>query len=353
MMRFFKRLLLAVLVVVLVVALGSAAFLYRGGAFTELKAGFEGTCSAIPTDAGSAEDIQIDQQTGIAYLSAYDRRAVVRGESVTGTILQLDIHSDNPKPRPALSSAPEQFKPHGLSLIYGQDGRSHLYVISHVSEERHTIEHFVREPGDTLFAHADTIDDPLFNSPNDLVATAENVFFVANDTGAQNGFQRATEMLLARPMAPLVQYENGKAWVVRDDLAGSSGINADANYLYVSETLGKRFTAFSFNDLTGQAEFSVELPSSPDNVDVASDGSLWVAAHANTFALIKHFGDPTSPAPSQVFRIAPPDYEPQQIFLDLGETLSAGSVGATYGNWLLMGSITEPKVLLCRLTTDS
>jgi arylesterase/paraoxonase len=349
MIRFLKRLLLVVLAVVLVVVLGSVAFLYRGGAFTELTAGFEGTCSAIPTGAGSAEDIQIDQQTGIAYLSAYDRRAVVRGETVTGTILQLDTNRDDPQPMPALSSVPQGFKPHGLSLVYGQDGRAHLYVISHLSDERHTVEHFVRAPDDALFAHVDSIENPLFNSPNDLVATAENLFFVANDSGAQSGFQRATEILFARPMAPLVRYDNGTVSVVRNDLAGSSGINADDNYLYVSETLGKRFTAFSLKDLTGEPLLSIDLPSSPDNIDVASDGSVWVAAHANTFALIKHFGDATSPAPSQVFRIAPPDFEPQQVFLDLGETLSAGSVGATYGSWLVMGSITEPKILLCRL----
>lgn len=348
-MRLLKRLLVVTLAAILVVGLGSLAFLYRGGAFTKLSAGFEGTCAEIPVDAGSAEDIQIDPQTGIAYLSVYDRRAVVRGETPTGTILQLDTNNANPQPTAALSSAPPNFKPHGLSLVYGQDGRAHLYVISHLSEERHTVEHFVRAPSQSLFAHVNSIEDPLFNSPNDLVATAENLFFVANDSGAQNGFQRVTEMLFARPMAPLVRYDNGSVRVIRNDLAGSSGINADENFLYVSETLGKRLTAFSLEDPAGAPQFSIDLPSSPDNVDVASDGSLWVAAHANTLALIKHFGDPTSPAPSQIFRLTPPDFAPQQIFLDKGETLSAGSVGATYANWLVLGSITEPKVLLCRL----
>ncbi|MEE8306809.1 MAG: hypothetical protein V3R81_06060, partial [Gammaproteobacteria bacterium] len=167
---------------------------------------------------------------------------------------------------------------------------------------------------------------------------------------ASNGFQRATEMLFARRLSPLVMYDNGSASVVRSDLASPAGINADTQYLYVAETGGKRITVLALNDLSGSPHMSIELPSSPDNIDIAEDGSLWVAAHANILALIRHFGDAESPAPSQVFRIDNETFEPTQRFLDLGENLSAGSVGATYANWLLLGSITESHVLLCALT---
>jgi len=37
------------------------------------------------------------------------------------------------------------------------------------------------------------------------------------------------------------------------------------------------------------------------------------------------------------------------MFLDLGQSVSAGSVGTPFGGQLLIGSITEPKVLTCRL----
>lgn len=346
MARFFKRLLIVVLGAVVILALGITAFLYRGGAFKTLTAHVDGSCRPIAT-AGSAEDIQIDHRTGIAYLSAYDRRAVVAGEDVTGTILQLDLNSPEPTPQPALATIPSNFKPHGLSLLHADDGTTHLYVISHLSEERHRVEQFVRGPEETVFRHLQSIEDRLFSSPNDLVAIAEGLLFVANDTGARNGFEQATEMLFARRLSPLVMYDTGTASVVRSDLASPAGINADAQHLYVAETGGKRLSVFRLDDLSGPPHQTIDLPSAPDNIDIAEDGSLWVAAHANTLALIRHFVDADSPAPSQVFRIDNETLQPVQAFLDLGDGLSAGSVGATYGKWLLLGSITEPHILLC------
>jgi arylesterase/paraoxonase len=351
MARFFKRLLIVVLGVVVMLALGITAFLFRGGAFKSLTASVDRSCRPIPTAAGSAEDIQIDHRTGIAYLSAYDRRAVVAGEDVTGTILQLDLNSAAPVPEPALATVPDNFKPHGLSLFHADDGSTHLYVISHISEERHRVEQFTRGPDEAVFQHSRSIEDRLFSSPNDLVAVGEGLFFVANDTGARNRFEQATEMLFARRLSPLVMYDSGSASVVRSDLASPAGINADAQYLYVAETGGKRLSVFRLDDLSGPPHQTIDLPSAPDNIDIAEDGSLWVAAHANTLALIRHFGDPQSPAPSQVFKIDTETFEPAQQFLDLGDGLSAGSVGATYGNWLLLGSITEPHVLLCAVAT--
>ncbi len=343
-----KRLLLLLLGGVVVLALGTSAFLYRGGAFKTLTAEFAGSCRPIATP-GSAEDIQIDHRTGIAYLSAYDRRAVVAGKSVLGTIMRLDLNSADPVPAPALADAPDNFRPHGLSLLHADDGSTHLYVISHVSEERHRVEQFVQAAGATSFTHTRSIEDRLFSSPNDLVAIGEGLFLVVNDTGASTGFQRATEMLFARRLSRLVMYDNGSSSVVRSDLATPAGINADAEHLYIAETGGKRLSVFALNDLSGPPRRIIELPSAPDNIDIAEDGSLWVAAHANTLALIRHFVDAENPAPSQVFRLDTETFEPVQQFLDTGEQLSAGSVGATYAGWLLLGSITEPHVLLCRL----
>jgi hypothetical protein len=39
----------------------------------------------------------------------------------------------------------------------------------------------------------------------------------------------------------------------------------------------------------------------------------------------------------------------RQVYLDLGEQISAGSVGAVHEKQLLIGSITERRILRCRL----
>jgi hypothetical protein len=73
--------------------------------------------------------------------------------------------------------------------------------------------------------------------------------------------------------------------------------------------------------------------------------------------LIRHFADPDHPAPTRIIRYrTQPDaplvderVEIRDMFLDLGQAVSAGSVGTPFGGQLLIGSITEPKVLTCRL----
>ena len=93
----------------------------------------------------------------------------------------------------------------------------------------------------------------------------------------------------------------------------------------------------------------IAVPTSPDNIDVAADSSLTVAGHANTMKLIMHFIKGT-PAPSQVLRVIPDNdgnAAIDEIYLNAGDGISASSVGATYGNKLLIGSITDRKLLVC------
>ena len=41
----------------------------------------------------------------------------------------------------------------------------------------------------------------------------------------------------------------------------------------------------------------------------------------------------------------------EEIYLDDGRQMSAGSIGATFGNLLLIGSITERKIQICERKT--
>src|SRR2546428_13026499 len=80
----WRRLLIAV---VLLVVLVSGWFLWLLNAAAELKtltAHFAGTCTPVSGVIG-AEDITIHPRTGVAYLSAYDRRVAV-GRAARGAI---------------------------------------------------------------------------------------------------------------------------------------------------------------------------------------------------------------------------------------------------------------------------
>ncbi len=93
----------------------------------------------------------------------------------------------------------------------------------------------------------------------------------------------------------------------------------------------------------------ISVAMSPDNIDVAENGELWVAGHPNTLKLIQHFIN-ESPAPSKVVRITlNGDPVVEDVYADDGRLMSASSVGANYDNLLLIGSITQRQILVCTM----
>lgn len=354
-MIWLKRLGIAFVALIVVVGLISVDFLRHGGQFRTLAPAFAGSCSTLPLEA-SAEDVQIDRARGVAYLSYLDRRAQVEGRTVTGTVLLLDLNVPESRPRAALLTEPPAFRPHGLSLYRAGDGALRLFAISHPPGAPHVVEIF--EQGMTgAFSLVRSVRDPLLTHPNALLAVGPAQFYVAHDSGAANGFDRVTELLFRRGLSTVTYFDGTRMRVVASGLKSAAGIgmSPDGMQVYVSETSGNRIAVFARDPASGDLTLRghVELGSAPDNINVNADGSLWVAAHAKVLALVRHFGDATRLAPTQVFRIEvpadPAQAKVEQVYLNLGEEISAGSVGAVYNRELLIGSITERKLLRCRL----
>ncbi|TFG83928.1 MAG: hypothetical protein E4H19_10975, partial [Chromatiales bacterium] len=201
------------------------------------------------------------------------------------------------------------------------------------------------------FRHRETFASPLFNSPNDLVAVGPRQFYVANDKVLKGGLAAGLQQI-GIGGSPLTYFDGTDARVVADDIASGGGMNvsADGSTLYVAETAGQRVRVLARNAEDGSLRETarITLPTSPDNIDVAADGSLTVAGHANTVKLIQHFIN-GSPAPTQVLRVIPENgaASVDEIYLNAGDEISAGSVGVTWGNKLLIGSITARQILVC------
>jgi arylesterase/paraoxonase len=352
MRTWLRRIAIILLVFVLLTGALAFDFLRHGGQFRSLEPRSAGRCESIEMSA-SAEDIRIDAERGIAYLSFLDRRGQIEGQPVTGTVMLLDLNLAEPRPRAALLSEPPGFRPHGMSLYVPTEGRRRLFVINHPKDAPHEVAVF-EETVTGAFALADTIRDPLLVDPNAIVAVGPEQFYVANDSGARNGFERAQELLLRRGLANVVYYDGYAMRVVAPGLKSPSGIDAssDRTRLYVAETSGNRVSVFRRDVVDGDLEHigGADLGSAPDNIVVDEDDTVWIAAHARVLALVRSFANAANRAPTQVFAWRAPSVagsRPEVVYLNLGDEISAGSVAAPWRERLLIGSITDRKVLLC------
>ncbi len=224
-MRVIKGIAWGLLALLLVLAVVVLDFLRHGGQFRTLEPHFAGTCASVPLSV-SAEDIQIDRAANLAYLSALDRRGQIDGKDVRGTVLRIDLNLRPLTATPALVADPPDFRPHGMSLYTAPDGAQRLFVLSHPPGQPHTVEIFDRN-ADGLFAHVQTLRNPLFFKPNALAALSPTQFYVANDSGAHSGMERVSEMMFRRRLASLVYYDHGRTANVGPKIASGTGIGGE------------------------------------------------------------------------------------------------------------------------------
>ncbi|MBT8445315.1 MAG: SMP-30/gluconolactonase/LRE family protein, partial [Gammaproteobacteria bacterium] len=304
-MKVIKILLVIVVVLVVGVTVGLWGYLKFSGD----EPHFAGTCEALELGE-SAEDMQIDRERGFAYLSLIDRMSLVKGEPAQGWIGRLDLTAAERSVEQALIDPPQHFRPHGVSLFVDAAGQRHLFVINHPENrgsEPESVESF-REEQPGRFRHVRTYSDALFTSPNDLVAVGPMQFYVANDSN--------------RGTTQLVYVDGDEVRAVADDIASGGGINVslDGGTLYIAETSGKRIRVMRREPAMGDVETveTIDIGTSPDNIDVADDGSLWVGAHSNIVALVMHFIAGAN-APTQILRTefdAAGNATTEEIYLD-------------------------------------
>ena len=117
----------------------------------------------------------------------------------------------------------------------------------------------------------------------------------------------------------------------------------------------RRLRIFDRDSGTGALEPRniIALGSAPEDVTLDADGTVWIAAHPKLLALREHLRDPSEPSPTAVYRLRTSVIDKEDRvtipFLDSGERFSAGSVAAVHDGRMLVGSLTERKILICEL----
>ena len=358
-----KKLLkvLSIALGLIVLALAGVAFDVArfGGMFSSVTPAFAGQCNALPL-AGSAEDIRIDRQRGIAYLSFLDRASVNRGEPVNGTVMLIDLNVAEPAARPAMAYDPEGFRPHGMSLLMRPDTPMRLFAISHRPDGTHTVEIAAEAASGGLFPR-ETVRDAAFVHPNAIAAIGPRQFYLANDSAARTDFDRLLEVVFRRGVSTLIYYDGSEARIAATGLKFPAGLasNADTTRLYVGEVFAKTLRVYQRDLATGALtlEETVPLDTAPDNLEVDDDGVVWIAAHPKLLTFFGHVSEPAKRAPTQVLRFDPRGPKPAdggkdprltQIYMNAGEQISAGTVAAPWHDEFLVGALLDHKVLICK-----
>lgn len=320
------------------------------GALANLQPKLIDQCRSVEVFPGT-EDVTIDEETGIAFISADDRRATIAGAPVQGGVYALRLDGSDRVSKVSPDSFGE-FHPHGLSLWRGEDGRKRLFVINHTIADGHKVEIF-----DVGFAgalmHVDTIAFPAMSSPNDLVGVGPRSFYVTNDRGYRDGVMATLEAYLALPFSNLAYYDGQTGKIAVKGLTYANGVNVspDGKTLYVSEFLRRRIDVYARDPETGALSLLRRYPvnTGPDNIEVASDGALWVGGHSKVFDFLKHARDASAVAPSHVIRVNPATGETEDVLIDVSGVLNASSAAAATADTLVVGAVFDGHVLVCPL----
>ena len=350
-----KRILkISVSVIVLALAGFVLNTLYSAGVFKTISPHLEGELKTIYTNMPGTEDLEIDYEKELLFISSTDRWKEWKGEKADGGIYVLQLDSVNAVPRKLVTTYTGDFHPHGISY-FKQDSSNYLFVVNH-NWGGNFVELFEYK-NDTLF-HQRSFSDELMNSPNDVAAVAKDKFYVTNDHGYKKGISRLAEEYLRLPYSNLV-YFNGTSFIKAvEGLNYGNGVNIsnDGTLLYIAESTGRDLSTYEIDSKSGALELinNLDLKTGLDNIEVDSDGNLWIAAHPKLLSFVGHSKDPNKKSPSEVLKLIPAkdnkSYEVEQVYLDDGSQLSGSSIAVHYKNDLLIGVVFENKLLRATLT---
>jgi arylesterase/paraoxonase len=349
-----------------VVVVGALALGFRilsvAGVFADVTPGFGGVCKTV-TGVTGAEDIAIDHDSGLAFISATDRRLIFAGKSSTrdGIYVMHTGHPDQGVTK--LDGAPADFHPHGISILRDKDGTLTLMAVNHPLKGPAEIAIFnvvqVFMPDGTsklMLRHVKSVSNDLLFSPNDVVAVGKDRFYATNDHGSRTPLGATLENYLMLPRAYAVYYDGQSFSVAAKGLRYANGINVspDLSHLYIAETIGRDVKTYLRDPITGALNQvdDFDIPAGLDNIDVDDAGNLWIAGHPKLFSFLTYASDPTKPSPSEIFRVAVFDGIPHSaipIFTSTGKEIGASSIGAAMGDQLLIGSVFDPKILSCTM----
>ena len=336
-------------ILILVVGFFLLKTFYQAGQFKSIDPHFDGEVTKIYTNMPGPEDLQIDHETGVMFISSSARRE--DGDSNKDGIYVLDLTSaENPTLLP--NDYTGSFHPHGISILR-KDSTLYVFVINH-NDTGDYIEKF-KFNGSSL-KHLASYSSPDMCCPNDLVAIDVDKFYVSNDHGAKTGIMRILEDYIRIPRSALFYYDGNSFTKAAGPFNYANGVNVsnDKSRLYLTTTTGASIITFDVHDDASLSRRgTTDLGTGVDNIDIDEDGNLWIGAHPKLLDFVSHAKDSTSNSPAQVLKLVPVgdySFSVEEIYLNDGREISGSSVGVYYKNELFIGVVFDHTLLRASLS---
>ena len=331
----------------------------QAGQFTTIKNLRSKTCQ-VYGGILAPEDIAIDRQTRIAYISSLDRRLVNSQKSNAsaqrGTIRMLDLSNYQPGAEinyiDVTPDMPKRFYPLGLSLYTAKDGSKRLFVVNQAGKNAQSVEIFrVTQEG---LAYEKSVElGAKITFANDILAVGPDSFYVT-DSAASDLVSWVFNFAFQRKSSKVFYFDGNKVNPAAGDFVMANGIAMakGGEEVYVLDTFARTLRFFKRNTANGVLEDSgvLFIGTGVDNIDVAQDGSLWMAAHPKLMDFALYSAGFRATSPSQVIRAQKGKAsggEVRTAYLDLGKNISGSSVAVAFDNRFLIGSAMDNKLAIC------
>ena len=330
-----------------------------------------------------AEDLALDSEAGRLYLSAFDRWALEdalaadaetlpQGAIYAMALADLEDRPETLRLTPVATGAGADFHPHGIDLYRGADG-AFLFAVNH----RH-----VRDAGtwtrrtrldrfrisDEGLAPAGGTGDPRLCQANDVAALSAEDALVTRDHGRCTawgrlmedvlGLREAEVVLAALPGAPHETLrEGGTVTPLTSDLGFANGLalSPDGRRLAVAATRQKHVRLYEaaplLNPEIPAAPLEMRVAGGPDNLSWDREGRLLAALHPSLLEVgLAHgrwFG--RRRAGTRVIALDPATGATELLLDDPeGTRLNTGTAVVATGPWLIVSSVLDDALLVCR-----
>eukprot|EP00029_Vermamoeba_vermiformis_P013795 TRINITY_DN871_c0_g1_i2.p1 TRINITY_DN871_c0_g1~~TRINITY_DN871_c0_g1_i2.p1 ORF type:complete len:355 (-),score=69.15 TRINITY_DN871_c0_g1_i2:62-1126(-) len=299
-------------------------------------------------NATGPEDIQIDQKTGIAYISSSEHIFVIGkpSDNPVSHVYSLELASNKltemkvvNHPRKGLTRA------HGLSLHRDND-RLLMYLIDHAPE--YDVVELFEVKGDELH-YLDSIHDALLFNLNDVVAVSAHEFYATTDHASMAPPHSQTAQLIETAL------HGSKAWLsycnmktkqckpALQNIEYPNGIASSSDYktIYYTSTTDGKLHAYTRNESNTLVHgTSVNVDVGLDNIDIDDHNRMWITNHPKPLHFLAYMMNFAKQSPGRVWRQKTADkLEFEIVFETHGDEISGPSTTAAWRDHVLIGSV--------------